>query len=167
MNSKKRGEFILTLFFLAFFVVMMLISMTYSAKARRMPLVVIIPGVALCAAMVLKMTTRKGHEPERREAESAETEDSEPSGLEAKEEKKKMLVMFGWMALLVGMIWIVGFLVTIPVYTILFMRSLKESWRLSIIFGIVGFIVLYFLFVVGLEMELYPGLIYEWLSFYM
>lgn len=72
-----------------------------------------------------------------------------------------MFVMFGWMALLVGMIWIVGFLVTIPVYTIMFMKSLKESWKLSIIFGVTGFIVLYFMFVYGLNMELYPGLLFQ------
>jgi hypothetical protein len=166
MNRKKRGELILTLFLLAFFIFLMLISMTYSLKARRMPLVVIIPGIVLCTVMAFRIATGKKDGPKQPKSESAETENGESPGLEGKEVQKRMWVMFGWMGLLVGMIWIVGFLVTIPVYTILFMRSLKESWRLSIIIGVVGFIVLYFLFVVGLEMELYPGLIYEWLSMY-
>lgn len=162
MKTNKRGEFILTLFFLVFFVILTLISMTYSPKARRMPLVVMVPGLLLCLALVVKETIagRRVSGEKQKEA-PGEGDDEQASAPERTEEKKRTLIMFGWMALLVGMIWVTGFLVTIPVYTILFMRSLKETWRLSIIFGIVGFIVLYFLFVVGLRMELYPGLVYQ------
>ena len=69
--------------------------------------------------------------------------------------------MLGWIVLLVAMIWILGFLITIPVYTILFMKSLKESWRLCIIFAVAGFAILYYLFAVALNMELYPGLVFQ------
>ena len=170
MKGNKQGEFILTLFFLAFFIVLIAISMTYSPNARRMPLVVMVPGLALCAVLLITKAMKKGRTAEQRAEQPdegpAETDDGEASSIEPSAQNKKMLVMFGWMILLVGMIWIVGFLVTIPVYTILFMRSLKEPWRLSIIFGIVGFIVLYFLFAVGLSMELYPGLIYKlWIGY--
>lgn len=163
MKEKGRGQLILNLVFLAFFVTLIVISMTYSAKARRMPLVILIPGAVLAVIVTVKDISRKGPAPEEREisAEEEEIEDTEPAGLAATDQNKRMFVMFGWMALLVGMIWVVGFLVTIPVYTILFMKSLKESWRLSIIFGVAGFIVLYFLFVVGLNMELYRGLIFQ------
>ncbi len=167
MKEQKQGEFILTLFFLAFFSILIVISMTYSPNARRMPLVVMVPGLALCAVLLVKKA-KKGsaaeHRQEQQEHEPTGTDDGGTANTKPSAENKKMLVMFGWMILLVGMIWIVGFLVTIPVYTILFMRSLKEPWRLSIIFGIVGFIVLYFLFAVGLNMELYPGLIYQFWS---
>ncbi len=163
MKEKGRGQLILNLVFLAFFVTLIVISMTYSAKARRMPLVILIPGAVLAVIVTVKDISRKGPAPEEREtsAEEEEIEDTEPAGLAATDQNKRMFVMFGWMALLVGMIWVVGFLVTIPVYTIIFMKSLKESWRLSIIFGVAGFIVLYFLFVVGLNMELYRGLIFQ------
>lgn len=163
MKEKGHGQLILDLVFLAFFITLILISMTYSPKARRMPLVVLIPGAVLATIVTIKDFSRRRRLPERRELqdEEEEAEDSEPAGSTATDHNKRMFVMFGWMALLVGMIWIVGFLVTIPVYTIVFMKSLKESWRLSIIFGITGLIILYFLFVVGLNMELYPGLIFK------
>jgi len=162
MKGKKRGQLILNLVFLAFFITLIMISMTYSPKARRMPLVVLIPGAVLAMIVTIKDVTKKGHGSERREVitEGEEVEDGELEGPAAREHNKKMFVMFGWMALLVGMIWIVGFLVTIPVYTIMFMKSLKESWKLSIIFGVTGFIVLYFMFVYGLNMELYRGLLF-------
>lgn len=163
MKEKNLGKLILDLVFLTFFVTLIVISMTYSAKARRMPLVVLMPGAVLAAIVTIRDGFGKRPVPKRREiaAEDEEMDDTEPEGPVTEDHNKRMFVMFGWMALLVGMIWVVGFLVTIPVYTILFMRSLKESWRLSIIFGVAGFIVLYFLFVVGLNMELYPGLIFQ------
>jgi predicted cobalt transporter CbtA len=158
MKENKQGELILALFFLAFFVVLTLISMTYSFKARRLPLIVAIPGIALSAVQVLKERKRLQT---TKEVESVETHDSETPDTEAPHAKKNLLVMMGWMVLLVVMIWIVGFLVTIPVYTLLFMKSMKESWRLSIFFAAAGFAILYFLFVVGLNMELYPGLLFQ------
>ena len=161
MKEKKLGKLILDLLFLTFFVTLIVISMTYSAKARRMPLAVLVPGAVLAAIVTIKDAFGKRPIPKRREVVSEDAEDTEPEGAVTEHNNKRMFLMFGWMALLVGMIWVVGFLVTIPVYTILFMRSLKESWRLSIIFGVAGFIVLYFLFVVGLNMELYRGLIFQ------
>ena len=157
MKENKRGEFILALFFLVFFVTLLLISMTYSPKARRLPLLVGIPGAALTAAQVIK-------EIGRRRGKAGEAKGVEPENAEAASQKgvdKKLLTMLGWMVLLVAMIWILGFLITIPVYTILFMKSLKESWRLCIIFAVAGFAILYYLFAVALNMELYPGLLFQ------
>jgi hypothetical protein len=161
VKRKIRGELILALFFLAFFITLMLISMTYSPKARRMPLVVILPGLTLAVVIVIKETIKKVPALKRGEVTLGETGDGMSESPAAPAETKRMFIMFGWMAFLIGMIWIVGFLITIPVYTILFMKSLKESWRLSIIFGVVGFILLYGIFVFGLNMELYPGLIFQ------
>ena len=157
MKENTRGEFILALFFLAFFVTLLLISMTYSPKARRLPLLVGIPGASLTAAQVIK-------ELNRRRGKTGEAKGVEPENAGAASQKgvdKRLLMMLGWLVLLIAMIWILGFLITIPVYTILFMKSLKESWRLSIIFAVAGFAVLYCLFVVVLNMELYPGLVFQ------
>ncbi len=164
MKESKQGEFILTLVFLAFFVGLIAISMTYSPNARRMPLTVMIPGALLCVVVLVKQV--RSMKAPAEEGQEDKPADEKASGAGSSAKTRKMFVMFGWMILLVGMIWTVGFLVTIPVYTILFMRSLKESWRLSLIFGVVGFIVLYYLFVVGLSMELYPGIIYQiWMGY--
>jgi hypothetical protein len=156
-----KGESILTLFFLAFFVILILTSMTYSPKARRMPLVVTVPGLVLCGGWLATKAIKKRRAPKQREDGPAEKDEGKTLSTEPSAENKKMLVMFGWMVFLVGMIWVVGFLITIPVYTILFMRSMKESWRSSLLFAAFGFASLYFLFIVGLHMELYPGLIFR------
>ena len=159
MKENKRGELILAIVFLAIFVGLTAYSMTYSPKARRMPLIVAIPGIALSAALVLREKRRL------RTTEDVEPEEGHNSGtadIEAPHAKKRLPVMIGWMVLLVAMIWILGFLITIPIYTILYMKSMRESWRLSIIFAVCGFAILYYLFVVGLNIELYPGLIFQY-----
>ncbi|MDP2269060.1 MAG: tripartite tricarboxylate transporter TctB family protein, partial [Deltaproteobacteria bacterium] len=158
MKENKRGELIPALFFLTFFVGLTLISMTYSPQARRLPLIVAIPGIVLSAAQVLR-ETRRLRAPAA--VETGEGNNSGPADIAGPHAKKTLPVMMGWMALLVTMIWILGFLITIPVYTILYMKSMRESWRLSIIFAISGFAILYLLFVVCLNMELYPGLIFQ------
>ena len=158
MKKNSRGELFMALFFLTFFSALTIIAMTYSPKARRLPLIVAIPGVALSAARVLQ-ETRKLRAP--KEAGPEEEPGLETADPEAAHLKKKLPVMIGWMVLLVAMIWIIGFLATIPVYTILYMRSMGESWRLSLTFALCGFLALYFLFVQGLNVELYPGLIFR------
>lgn len=154
MKGTGWGEKILAVFFLTFFAVLILTSMTYSSKARRMPLVVLVPGIVLTAAEVFRGTIKRGAA-RKANKQKAKGQDSETP------ERKKLLEMIGWVILLVGMIWTLGFLITIPLYTLSFMRTRKETWRISLLFAAFGFASLYFLFVVGLRMELYPGLIFR------
>ncbi len=161
MKDKIRGELMLALFFLVFFVGLTLISLTYSPKARRMPLVVGIPGVVLATVQVLRAASSKRGGQEPKEVSPGAEEVTLVTGLPGTDERKRLWAMIGWMALLVAMIWIFGFLVTIPVYTLLFMRAMKESWYMCLSFAIIGFAVLYLLFVVAINIELYPGLVFR------
>ena len=156
MKTRRSGEVFLAALFFGYFAVLVGISLTYSPKARRMPLVVMVPGLALAGANLMKAAAeRRAAPPPPVEAAGAEAEGGESSG-----EPQRLFLMIGWVLLLVLMIWIAGFLITIPVYTLLFMRVMKESWRLSILFAVSGFAVLYLLFGVTLHIELYPGLLF-------
>ncbi|MBI4633392.1 MAG: tripartite tricarboxylate transporter TctB family protein [Deltaproteobacteria bacterium] len=161
--NKEKGNLIMAFFFLTFFTGLTLIALTYSIKASRLPLLVSVPGVLLSAAQVFREARILKA---ARKTETAENGHETSDRPRASGKGKKLLLMLGWMVLLVLMIWVFGFLATIPVYTLLFMRSRQESWFLSIIFAVSGFAILYFLFVVGLNMELYPGLVYDWFSMY-
>lgn len=161
MKDKKRGEIILSIFFLAFFIMLTVLSLGYSAKSRRLPLIVGIPGIALAGADLYRKTIRRPTtEPQRRRQtpglHEMEEEDEGTGG-----EIRKAAAMIGWVALLILMIWIFGFLVTIPSYTLLFMKLRRESWVASILFAGIGFAVLYVLFIMALHIELYPGLIFK------
>ena len=160
MMEKKQGETILSLFFLGFFVILTIISLTYSPKARRLPLIVGIPGVALAVVEVYRRTIKRSTR-EPQPAVSPDEKETEEEGQGLTDDPRKVAGMIGWVVLLVGMIWILGFLVTIPAYTLLFMKVRRESWTASLLFAGIGFAALYVLFIVTLNIELYPGLIFR------
>lgn len=63
-----------------------------------------------------------------------------------------------WVFLLVALVWLVGLLVTIPVFLVLFMRYFgHESLRLSLAFAIGTSIFAYVFFVRLLEVPMAPG----------
>lgn len=63
-----------------------------------------------------------------------------------------------WVLLLVALVWLVGLLVTIPVFVVIFMRFFgRESLRLSVAFAIGTSIFAYVFFVVLLEVQMAPG----------
>ena len=158
MKERKRGETALALFFLAFFLVMTIISLTYGPKTRRLPLIIGIPGLVLAVVEVFK-GIRGPLSPSR--PSGTEGQKGDAIGLSLSDEQKRVLGMIGWVFVLVGMIWVFGFLVTIPLYTLVFMKVRRESWLASLLFAVIGFAVLYLLFIVALNIELYPGLVFE------
>lgn len=151
----KRGEAILAWTFLGFFIFLVVIATGYNSKARRMPLVVGIPGVVLSGVEAARQTLRK------RKPNLNETGVIEQEKVIASDEKKKILRSIGWMFLIVGLIWIFGFIIGLPLFSMIFMKAKKESWKMSIAITLVGVGVMYFLFWKALEMDLYRGLLFQ------
>ena len=110
MKERKRGETALALFFLAFFLVMTIISLTYGPKTRRLPLLIGIPGLVLAAVEVFRGI--QGFLPASKPSASG-AQKGGTRGLSLPDEQKRVLGMIGWVFVLVGMIWVFGFLVTI------------------------------------------------------
>ncbi len=151
----KRGEAILAWTFLGIFIFLVVIATGYNPKARRMPLVVGIPGVVLSGVEVVRQTLRK------RKPNLNETGVIGQEKVIASDEKKKILRSIGWMFLIVGLIWIFGFTIGLPLFSMIFMKAKKEGWVASILVTLAGVGVLYFLFIKGLGMDLYRGLLFQ------
>ena len=145
----KRGDTILACIFLGIFLVVVLVATGYNRKARLMPLVVGVPGLVLSVGEVARQVLRK-REPRLKETAARGTD-----------EYQKTLRAIGWMVLLVALIWILGFTIGLPLFSMLFMKARKESWVTSIIITLIGVGVIYFLFGKGLEMSLYKGLLFQ------
>ena len=69
--------------------------------------------------------------------------------------------MIGWVALLIGMIWVFGFLITIPVYMILFLKTKGEKWPLTLCLAVGSWGFLYWIFAVTLKIILFPGILFN------
>lgn len=165
--KQGRGEALFALVLLAVFLVIVLVGTGYNRKARMLPLVLGVPGVALAAAEVVRTTARRRRAEceagvaSGKAVEAHATEGAGPAGGREAEERKKLLEMFGWVVLLIVMIWLFGFLVTIPIYVLAFMKARKERWLLSLCFAIGSWALLYWVFVLGLKIVLYPGLLFK------
>jgi len=147
---KRYGGLILSLFFLLYFILFVGISMGYSSTARRMPLVVGLPGVL----MGLMATTRAIKELKATE----ETSLSSPA-----KRQRSFITMALWLFLLILAIGLLGFFLGLPLYTFLFMRKEKEKWMSSLKMAGLSFAILYLLFNLTLRIELYPGLLFMYL----
>ena len=177
MNS---GKIFMSAVMLAIFVTMVGIATQYPPQARFMPLVVGIPGIALCLfQLILELRARRrpstgGRTGSRSEFERAQDEvtaivgrklefqvgDSElPKPGQARREVILWATFIGLVASLI----LFGFWLTIPVFLLLFLHWYgKESWRYSLLLSAVATGLLFLIFAKGLRVTLHTGFITEY-----
>ena len=142
MAMAINGRIALAGLMLAIFVGMDALAATYPFKAALMPLVVGIPGAALC---LFRLLVELRHAP-------APQADAPPIGRE--------LQLFAWWGAFIGGIVVFGFAIATPVllYSYLRFESREPHWRaLAIAAG--GFAVVYGIFATALSVQLWPGFV--------
>jgi len=141
MNS---GKIFMSVVMLAIFVVMVGIATQYPPQARFMPLVIGIPGIALCLFQLF-LEFR-----ERRRPTAGET--------------RREIVLWAYFIGLVGSLILFGFWLTIPVFLAVFLRCYaEESWRFSLVLSAAATTLLFLVFAKGLAVVLHGGFITEYL----
>ena len=68
-------------------------------------------------------------------------------------------MLLAWLGLLIGMIYILGFLVAIPLYLVVFLKANDTGWVTSVIIAGVVTGIIYGMFQVLLERQLWRGLV--------
>jgi hypothetical protein len=172
MKAKARIFFDLLL--MAFFLAVIIASYQYNVKARLMPLVIAFPCLAMIAYQFI------GDVRGKKEKKVISLEDEmflktmEKVHVDVMEEKKEkksdreevmgLLKSAAWVMLYCLMVYLFGFLITIPVYTIVFMRYSEDSWTvtLSTAFGL--WLTIYLVFTVIAKISLYDALIFRLLG---
>ena len=147
MNS---GRIFMSAVMLAIFVVMVGIATQYPQQARFMPLVIGIPGIALCLFQLF-LEFRA----------SRRMVESEP--IKAGETRRE-IVLWAYFIGLVGGLILFGFWLTIPVFLAVFLRCYaEESWRFSLVLSAAATTLLFLVFHKGLGIVLHGGFITEYL----
>ena len=147
MNS---GKIFMSVVMLAIFVVMVGIASQYPPQARFMPLVIGIPGIALCLFQLF-LEFRA----------SRRMVESEP--IKAGETRRE-IVLWAYFIGLVGGLVLFGFWLTIPVFLAVFLRCYaEESWRFSLALSAAATALLFLVFHKGLGIVLHGGFITEYL----
>lgn len=163
--SAKLEERLLTLFILLLVVAMTVMSTGYRAPARLVPLVV---GVLTsCLFLVVAATVfvprfrRRSQKAEPIPLESFpenwEDEDTDQTAAQRRTEFK----IIGSLVALTAITYVIGFLPSIFVYVLLFLRfQSKESWLLSLAIAVSVLAVAYGVFVQALNVPLHSGIIF-------
>lgn len=180
----NRGRFAMTFVMLVIFVVMVGMALEYPPESRFMPLLVGVPAIALCLLQLFldfrAARTATGETPAdaRSAVEKAQEEisriagreiefdaaDAPPPAAEAALDsgtmRRRELIVWGYFLGLVGGILLFGFLATIPIFIVVFLRQwAKTSWRFALGLAAAASAVFYVIFVEGLRIVLHPGFV--------
>lgn len=147
------GRIGVSVIMLAIFATMVAMATGYPPDSRFLPFVIGIPGTALCAIQLVIDILAARREPGHR--------------LEADERARlrAAVVLFGWLALFMIAILLLGFLYAMPLLLFAFLRlNQRESVMLSAVLALGGMAGMWLLFDVMLRLPLHEGFLLEWLA---
>jgi len=152
---KLRSSSYLLIGILAFTLFLGAFSLTYpSIKTKLLP--AIVSGlVFILAAIELRKEILAG-----RQAEGETGPEAKKAEAGARSERRRYVLAFGWMAGLLCVILLVGFLAGIPLFLFSFLKSHGHGWLMSVALAAVMLMFVYFVFAFALEVDLFEGLIF-------
>lgn len=170
---KAKVQIFFNLFLIAFFSAVIIASYQYNVKARLMPLVIAFPCLAMLVYQLLADLRGKKDQDVSIEDEMflKTMEKVHQDVIEEKKEKKTdreetigLLKSAAWIMAFCLMVYLCGFLITIPVYTVIFMRYSDDGWMLSLSVALGLWATVYISFTVLAKISLYDGLIFRLLE---
>lgn len=142
-----RGSLIFTVIIFLILILFLIATMSYPHKAKLFPLLTLLPALILLIIQIIReVLSLKGVEALRK----GKTESF----------NRKHLTIGAWLLGTVVMLWIVGFMGTVILLPFLYLRFQRESWLLSILLSLGCGFFFYGLFGWGLNMSLYPGVLF-------
>ena len=154
----KNEEKIFMAILLIIMLVMVFMAFKYSTGARVLPLLSGIAATAMMGVIVLMaFSSRMASLYEKFEA-----KDILSKVMMSRDEKKREISVVAWFTGCTFIIYLLGFMVGIPVFLFLFLKIWgKESWVLSLVTAGVVLGVIYFSFVDILNVPLHKGIFLE------
>lgn len=141
-----------TLVMLALFAGMVAVATTYMPDARFMPLVVGLPGVALCL-LQLVLDLRRADQPD-------EMPDETTQSLSVPASIRDELRTFGYFAGFIAGVLLFGFLIAVPVLVTLYLwREAEVRPARALLAAMVFTLALHLAFERGLGFSLHPGFV--------
>lgn len=124
-------------------------SLELSTDAMLFPYILGAFGLALLAGQIV------------REARGARQAASEEEPGRASFNLGTYLPSIAWLLAILPMIYLVGYLITVPLYMFLYLKLHGERWPLCIAVTLLVSLVLYFAFIVALGIPFYEGLLFS------
>ncbi len=146
-------------------IVIMVIALVVIVLSLGMPLTSRLLPLIFAGIILVLSAIKLWHEVSSRDRTGEAVAEDEVEKREAsKATGRGYLLAFTWVTGFVLTIYLLGFLVAIPLFIVSYMKSHGTRWRTSIIFGIITLTIVYFGFERGLDITLYRGLLFIWLD---
>ena len=132
-------------------------TLGYPPRARLFPIIVI----SLCGIFVLWALVKMF---------IALNKASSPTEYWSKNEKatkpdegyrRQFFFAFAWIGAFIFLLWLLGFVVGLPLFVLVYIKTYEEGWRWTIILTIIMFLITYVVFAVLLRIPLYEGLLFQ------
>lgn len=147
-----RARVLFPVAIIATFVVLLINgSLEISTDAMLFPYILGAFGLALLAGQIV------------REARGARQAASEEEPGRASFNLGAYLPGIAWLLAILPMIYLVGYLITVPLYMFLYLKLHGERWLLCIAVTLLVGLVLYFAFIVALGIPFYEGLLFSYI----
>lgn len=165
MKIKITTKSLIALGMTILFAILLYITLGYGEMTRRVPLVVIVPGLIVSAIQFVRdiREAPAKEKPAEAKDQPAESETVVPGEgtlkekLTPQEKRRREWIAIGWLFLFFAMIAILGLSISIPLFILLLMKIYgRESWRLSISVAVLMWAFIYVTFVWGMRSDLYP-----------
>jgi len=168
---KLKATTYFDIFWVIFFGAIFVTALTYNIEAALLPLLV--SGLCLLFSIIRLMMVLSGKE-KKGKAEEVIAMDVQDKGEglrvspPSKKKKERVDPRIAWKRLFIISFWLLGFsvgiylfghLIAIPLFTLLYLRSRKEKWVISILFAVVMTVGVYLVIVVGTKTPLYQGVL--------
>ena len=177
---KFEGRHYFAAFWIIFFAAIIITSLGYNRQARLIPLVVAVPCLAFALyRFYVELTIKREKGPTGEDlllegvkgkvaGASEGFRQEEKKKLDAAETRTRFFNIVLWIFAFLVLIFAIGILYAIPIFTFAYMRAKKESWVLSLSSAVGLLAVVYLAFVVGMQTYLYEGvfipMIRDWLQ---
>lgn len=172
------GRALFTILFFAFACTILYLTLGLGRVARAVPLAVVVPTVLLLAFQVLldfapRLAQKYGSlekndlfgvAPLREKSRRPDSEAAIEPETEIVGRRRRERGIFLWLLLLFALLYLLGFLIALPFYTLLYLkRRSGESWLQSVIVAAAMGCLVYALSVLDPGSRLHEGELLEWL----
>ena len=133
-----------------------ILSLGYPFRAKILPMIIIVLAIIISVIEIIKDILAR-----RREFSIKDVAQQMNSASEIKPLQMKFSMVLVWLFGLPLTIWLLGFLIALPLYVLVYIKLNGEKWRWAIASSVVMFVVIYVGFGLMLSMPLDAGFLFQ------
>ena len=160
----QRSELLFCLFIVVVLSAALWVSLGWSQRAGLFPWIVLVPTIALALWQLVDDARGKTTPPTTVLGDQGEATELD-ADLTPSEMARRGAGVVGWILGFFALIWLLGFAIGGAIASVLYLRlGAHERWHLSLIYGVITYLLLEIIFRQMLSIPFTVGAVFEWLN---